>query len=287
MNAIEIQNERGAASLFPHEAEIVERIEESPTIFTWRLRFTDPEVHRAYRFMPGQFNMLYLYGVGEVPISIVSDPEDDTLYDHTIRVVGRVTQAMAKLGTGDRIGVRGPFGRCWPVEEAKGRDVVIATGGLGCAPVVSVINYVLNRRADYGRLIIMQGVRHSADLIWRERYEQWAKMPDTQVHLTADKSGPGWPWRTGLITQLIDEADIVADNSEAMMCGPEGMMLAVIRDLNERGIPEERLWLSMERNMQCGVGHCGHCQIGGHFVCKDGPVFRYPDIKSLLGVKGF
>lgn len=272
---------------FPHEAEIVERIEESPSIFTWRLRFTDQAIHDAYSFMPGQFNMLYLYGVGEVPISIVSDPEDDSLYDHTIRVVGRVTKAMAALKQGDRIGVRGAYGRCWPVDEAKGRDVIIATGGLGCAPVVSVINYVLRRRQDYGRLVIMQGVRHSADLIWRERYEEWAQLPDTQVLLTADRSGPGWPWRTGLITELVEEAHIVPDNSMVMMCGPEGMMRAVIGDMVARGVPEQRLWLSMERNMQCGVGHCGHCQIGGNFVCKDGPVFCYPEVKELLGIKGF
>ncbi len=271
----------------PHEAVIVQRIEESPDIFTWRLRFTDPAVHAAYRFMPGQFNMLYLHGVGEVPISIVSDPEDDRLYDHTIRMVGRVTRAMAQLQSGDHIGVRGAYGNPWPVEQARGKDVIIATGGLGCAPVVSVINYVLRRREQYGRLVIMQGVRHSADLIWRDRYEQWARLPDTQVLLTADQSGPGWPFRTGLITRLIDEADIDAGNSVVMMCGPEGMMRAVIDDLIGRGVPEARLWLSMERNMQCGIGHCGHCQIGGQFVCKDGPVFAYPQVKELLGVKGF
>lgn len=274
-------------AVLPREAEIVERTEESPSIFTLRLRFTDPDVHRAYSFAPGQFNMLYLYGVGEVPISIVSDPESDELYGHTIRAVGRVTRGLAALGVGDRLGVRGAFGRGWPMREAEGRDVVIATGGLGCAPVVSVINYVLRRRERYGRLVIMQGVKHAADLIWRQRYEEWAQLPDTQVLLTADQGGQGWPFRVGHIPVLFDEANIDPHNSIVMMCGPEGMMRAVIADMQRRGVPEEALWLSMERNMQCGSGRCGHCQHGGNFVCKHGPVFCYPEVKDLLGVKGF
>ncbi|HKJ77070.1 MAG TPA: FAD/NAD(P)-binding protein [Gammaproteobacteria bacterium] len=271
----------------PHVAEVVERLEEARGIFTLRLRFTEPEVHAAYGFAPGQFNMLYLHGVGGVPISIVSDPEDEHMYDHTIRAVGRVTRALAGLKAGDRIGVRGPFGRSWPLKEAEGRDVVIATGGLGCAPVVSVINYVLRRRERYGRLVILQGVKHTADLIWRERYERWARMPDTQVLLAASQSGPQWPWRTGNVLNLFDEAHVDPDNSVVMMCGPEGMMIAVVEELKRRGLPEYALWLSMERNMQCGSGRCGHCQHGGRFVCRDGPVFNYPDVKELLGVRGF
>jgi NAD(P)H-flavin reductase len=275
----------GSQSDVPHEAEIVERIQESPTIFTVRLRFTDPVLRAAYRFAPGQFNMLYLYGVGEVPISIVSDPEDDTLYDHTIRVVGRVTRALAELKQGDRIGVRGPFGRGWPLAEAKGRDVVIVTGGLGCAPVVSVINYVLRRREQFGRLVIMQGVKHACDLIWRERYEQWSKLPNTDVYVAADQGGQGWPFREGLVTSMLGEARLDPKRSTVMMCGPEGMMQAVARDLVGRGFAETDLWLSMERNMQCGQGLCGHCQLGGKFVCKDGPVFSYDEIKPLLAAR--
>lgn len=279
-----MQDPRCAA---PYEAEVVERLEESPTIFTLRLRFTDPEVHRAYSFAPGQFNMLYLHGVGEVPISIVSDPLDEHMYDHTVRTVGRVTRGLAHLPIGARLGVRGPYGRGWPVKEAEGKDVIIATGGLGCAPVVSVINYILRRRERYGRMVVLQGVKHANDLIWRQRYEEWAKLPNTQVLLAADQAGPGWPWRVGHIPVLFDDAHIVPDKSVVMLCGPEGMMRAVIDDMLRRGISEDALWLSMERNMQCGAGRCGHCQMGGKFVCKDGPVFNYPDVKELLGVKGF
>jgi len=271
----------------PHQAEIVERIQETPSIYTLRLRFTDPAIHAAYQFEPGQFNMLYLYGVGEVPISIVSDPEDEHMYDHTIRAVGRVTKAMANLKVGDRLGVRGPYGRGWPMKQAEGEDVVIATGGLGCAPVVSVINYVLRRRDRYKKLTIMQGVKHADDLIWRSRYEEWEKLPNTQVLLAASEGGPLWPWHVGHVPVLFDKANIDTGNSTVMMCGPEGMMIAVIKELTARGLPEQKLWLSMERNMQCAVGKCGHCQHGGKFVCKDGPVFSYPEVKPLLGTRGF
>lgn len=270
----------------PHQAEIVERIQETPSIFTLRLRFTDPAVHAAYQFSPGQFNMLYLYGVGEVPISIVSDPEDEHMYDHTIRAVGRVTEAMAKLKVGDMLGVRGPYGHGWPMTAVEGQDVVIITGGLGCAPVVSVINYVLRRRERYNKLTIMQGVKHSDDLIWQEQYAKWDQLPNTQVLIAADECGPLWPYCEGHVPVLFDRANLDLDHSTVMMCGPEGMMIAVINELTARGLPEHKLWLSMERNMQCGVGKCGHCQHGGKFVCKDGPVFSYPEVKSLLGTRG-
>lgn len=270
-----------------HEAEIVERVDEATGIFTLRLRFTDPAVQRAYDFRPGQFNMVYLYGVGEVAISIVSDPRDAHLYDHTIRVVGRVTRGLAQLQTGHYVGIRGPFGRGWPLREAQGRDVMIVTGGLGCAPTVSVINYVLNRRERYGRLIIMQGVKHAGDLLWRERYAQWAQQPDTEVIIAADEGAALWPWHVGLVTDLFDGVHLDPAHTTAMMCGPEGMMRAAVRQLTRRGMDEAAIYLSMERNMQCAVGHCGHCQYGGKFICMDGPVFSFPEVKGLFGVKGF
>ena len=269
------------------EAEILERIDEAAGIFTLRLRFSDAALQRAYTFQPGQFNMVYLYGVGEVAISIVSDPRDEHIFDHTIRVVGRVTRGLAQLQTGQYIGIRGPFGRGWPLHESQGRDVLIVTGGLGCAPTISVINYVLNRRERYGRLIIMQGVKHANDLLWRERYAQWAKQPDTQVIIAADEGVSIWPWHVGRVTDLFDSIHLDPAHTTAMMCGPEGMMHAAVRQLTQRGMDEASIYLSMERNMQCAVGHCGHCQYGGKFVCKDGPVFSFPEVKELFGVKGF
>lgn len=270
----------------PHEAQIINRIQEAPDIFTLQLRFTDQAQHAHYQFQPGQFNMIYLYGVGEVAISIVSDPRDEHLFDHTIRMVGRTTKALAKLKSGDYLGIRGPFGRGWPMQSAKGKDVVLMIGGLGCAPLVSVIHYVLRRREKFGRLVIMQGVKHSNDMIWREQYQQWAQQENSQVLLTADQAGQGWPFNTGLVTKLIKQAKFDPNNAITMLCGPELMMLASAEALQDRGIPNEDIWLSMERNMHCAVGHCGHCQLGGSFVCKNGPVYPLPELKPLLGVKG-
>ncbi len=271
----------------PQVARIVERKQESDSIFTLRLAFEDPAVQRAYRFEPGQFNMVYLFGVGEVPISIVSDPEDDAMFDHTIRIVGRVTEGLAKLQPGARVGIRGPFGRGWPMTEARGRDVLVITGGLGCAPVVSVIHYVTRRRNRFGKLTIIQGVKHSQDLIYREHYEAWAQAPNTEVLIAANASSGHWPWHVGPVTELIERAGIDPARTVTMMCGPEGMMIAAAKILRGRGMVESDIHFSTERNMQCAVGHCGHCQFGGRFVCRNGPVFNYAEIKALLGIRGF
>lgn len=271
----------------PHIAKVIERRQESDTIFTLRLRFEDAPVRESYRFAPGQFNMVYLFGVGEVAISIVSDPEEEGLFDHTIRIVGRVTEGLAALKQGDSVGIRGPYGRGWPLQAAEGQDVLIVTGGLGCAPVVSVIHYVIRRRRHFGKLTIIQGVKHSADLIYRQHYEAWAQVPNTRVLIAADASAGHWPWHVGPVTELIGRADIDTARTVAMMCGPEGMMIAAAKILLQKGMPETALNFSTERNMQCAIGHCGHCQFGGKFVCRDGPVFSYAEIKELLGVRGF
>lgn len=270
----------------PHEAEIVERVDESATVFTLKLRFTDPARHGTYRFEPGQFNMLYLYGVGEVPISIVSDPEHDDLLDHTIRRVGRVTAGIAALRPGDRIGVRGPYGRGWPLRALEGNDVLVVTGGLGCAPSVSVIQYMMRRRERFGAVTILQGVKHYNDLLWRGRYDEWARMPETRVLFSADVGGPIWPWHVGPVTGLFEHVEMNPRRTLALLCGPEAMMAATVKALLARGLDPSAIWLSLERSMQCAVGQCGHCQLGGKFVCKDGPVFCYAGIRSLFTVKG-
>ncbi len=271
----------------PMEARVTERIEEASGLFTLRLELTDPDAQRDYGFEPGQFNMLYLYGVGEIAISIVSDPSVSNVIEHTIRVVGRVTRGFDRLRPGDSIGLRGPFGRGWPVQAAERQDVVIITGGLGCAPVVSVINYIAMRRERYARLNILQGVKHSRDFIWRSRYDEWRALPDTEVLLAADAGDSFWPWHIGRATELFTRLSYDPGNVTVMMCGPEGMMGAAVRHLVDSGVPDDRIWLSMERNMQCGTGTCGHCHLGGHFVCKDGPVFRYADVQTLFGLGDF
>ncbi len=270
--------------LLPREARIVERTEEALDIFTLGLQFPDMADKDHYRFAPGQFNMLYLHGVGEIPISIVSDPEDKHILYHTIRRVGRVTKGMHQLKVGDYLGIRGPYGRGWPVDQAKGKTVFVVTGGLGCAPVMSVINYILKRRDEYGRLVILQGVKHSNDLIWRAQYHLWSQLPNVTVHLAADVAERGWPGTEGPVTHLIDETEIDAD-AAAFICGPEAMMVASARQLVSRGLQARRIWLSLERNMQCATGHCGHCQLGPRFVCGEGPVFPWPIMEPLLSVR--
>lgn len=271
----------------PHAAEIIERIQESPTIFTLRLRHTDAARQKAYHFLPGQFNMVYLYGVGEVAISIVSDPDKRDEFSHSIRAVGRVTQALAKLQVGQSVGIRGPFGRGWPLELAKTRDVIVLTGGLGCAPVISAINYMMERREQYGNIKILQGVKHSNDFIFYQRYQQWCDIPKTKVFVSADQADVNWPWQTGRIIDTIATLDLNPANTIAMLCGPEIMMQTGAQALLQKNVIENNIYLSMERNMECAIGHCGHCQYGGLFICKDGPVFPYAEIKDLLMVKGF
>jgi NAD(P)H-flavin reductase len=273
-------------SHIPHVALIEQRIQETPTIFTLRLRY-DWDVQEPYEFDPGQFNMVTLFGVGEIPISIVNDPQENTFFDHTIRVVGRVSDGLSKLQPGDRVGIRGPFGRGWPLTRMKGKDILLVTGGLGCAPLVSVIRYLMRRRDFYGRIHILQGVKHSSDLIWREQYDEWAKLRDVHILLAADVAGKGWKGQQGMVTELLNQISLRPQRTVALLCGPELMMLAAIANLRELGLADGSIWFSMERNMQCGIGQCGHCQIGPHYVCQDGPVFNYSDLADFLGAKGF
>ena len=271
----------------PWASRITSRVQETRDIFSVKLELVDPKIRDAYRSYPGQYNMLYLFGVGEVPISIVSDPEDNGPLEHTIRAVGRVTHGLERLRVGDTLGLRGPYGRGWPLQAAQGRNVVVISGGLGCAPVVSMIRYMLRRRDDHGQITILQGVKHSNDLIWRRQYQEWEQIRDVQVLLAADQGGPQWPFSVGNVTVLLEKANIPPEDTVAVLCGPEPMMKAAIPRLLERGVDPFHIWLSIERNMQCGIGHCGHCQVGPHFICQDGPVFRYPDIADWIDREGF
>ena len=271
----------------PYAAQIMQRRQDTPDIFTLALRFAYKKQHHAYRFQPGQFNMLYLYGVGEVAISIVTDPQQPDLYCHTIHEVGQVTGGLAQLQEGDYLGVRGPYGVGWPLKQAVGKDVVIITGGLGCAPSVSAIHHIIKHRSHYGKILLLQGVKHSSDLLFRPQYEKWAQLPNIQVFLAANKSEPPWSWLTGYVTEFIPDLEFDTNNVAVLMCGPEAMLGAALPPLKQKGVADEHIYINMERNMECALGHCGHCQFGGQFVCKNGPVFCYPVIKNLFGKKGF
>ena len=232
-------------------------------------------------FLPGQFNMLYVFGVGEVPISISGDPAYPESMAHTVRGVGAVSKAIARLKKGGAMGVRGPFGQGWPVEEAKGKDVLIVAGGIGLAPLRPVIYSVLASPETFGRLIVLYGARSPAEVLYARELARWRRR-GARVSATVDRTDDGWDGEVGVVTKLIPTASFDPENTAAFICGPEIMMRFTLKELGEAGVADSRIYVSMERNMKCAVGFCGHCQFGPSFLCKDGPVFPYGQVKSLL-----
>jgi NAD(P)H-flavin reductase len=236
-------------------------------------------------FAPGQFNMVYVFGVGEVPISISGDPGHPNPLVHTVRAVGAVTTAVCRLKRGDILGVRGPFGSQWPVEEAAGRDVVIAAGGIGLAPLRPALLTLLAHRERYGRIVLLYGARSPQELLYASQLLQWRGRFDLEVEVTVDTASREWMGNVGVVTTLVPRAHFDPEEVVALVCGPEVMMRFTLAGLQDRGVPPESIYISMERNMKCAVGFCGHCQYGPTFICKDGPVFRYDRIASLLKVR--
>ena len=234
------------------------------------------------QFATGQFNMLYVFGVGEIPISISGDMAKRKPLIHTTRAVGTVSKAMSELKTNDVIGVRGPFGSYWPIKQAEGKDVVIAAGGIGLAPLRSVMYHILSHREKYGKAVLLYGARTPEDILYRHELEQWRAQFDLEVDVTVDRATGSWRGSVGVVTRLIPRASFDPNNTIAMVCGPEIMMRFTAADLEKRGVALENIYVSMERNMKCAIGMCGHCQYGPNFVCKDGPVFQYSQIQGLL-----
>lgn len=233
-------------------------------------------------FASGQFNMLYVFGVGEIPISISGDPARRQPLVHTTRAVGTVSKAMRELKPDDVIGVRGPFGSHWPVERAMGKDVVIVAGGIGLAPLRSAMYQVISQREKYGKVVLLYGARTPEDILYRREVERWRAHFDLEVHVTVDNATGKWRGSVGVVTRLIPRASFDPLNTVAMVCGPEVMMRFTAAELEKRGVAAENMYVSMERNMKCAVGLCGHCQYLPHFVCKDGPVFQYSQVQELL-----
>lgn len=231
------------------------------------------------KFAPGQFNMLYVFGVGEVPISISGNPYHPETLVHTTRMVGSVTTAMNALKTGDVIGVRGPFGSHWPIEKAYGDDVVIVAGGIGLAPLRPILYRVLTNRAKYGKVVLLYGTRTPEDILYRSEIEKLRAQLDLDIHVTVDRATGNWKGNVGVVTKLIQRAPFDPYNTTAFVCGPEIMMRFTVRELANRGVKFEDIYVSMERNMKCAIGFCGHCQYGPKFICKDGPVFSFDKLK--------
>jgi NAD(P)H-flavin reductase len=253
---------------------------ETHDTFTLELEAIDggPEL----RFAPGQFTMLYVFGVGEVPISISGNPGSPHTLVHTIRAVGAVTTAMRTLRAGDVLGVRGPYGKPWPMREALGNDLVVIAGGIGLAPLRPAIYEALAARERYGRIVLLYGTRSPDDLLFRHDVETWRARFDVEVLVTVDRAKGGWRGSVGVVTGLIRRAQFDPLNAVALVCGPEVMMRYTVEELRKRGREPDRIHLSMERSMKCGIGLCGHCQFGPTFVCKDGPVYRYDAVADLF-----
>lgn len=240
----------------------------------------------ALEFEPGQFNMLYVPSVGEVPISISGDPGDPRHLVHTIRRVGAVSGALCAASPGDVLGVRGPFGTAWPVDAAATRDVVLVAGGVGLAPLRPALYRVLAHRADYGRVVLLYGARTPRDLLFRSELERWRGRFDLDVHVTVDNSAEEtWFGDVGVVTRLIRRAPFEAGHTTAFLCGPEVMVRFTVRELLDRGVGAADVHVSLERNMRCGIGLCGHCQLGPELVCTDGPVFPLPRVERLLSIR--
>ena len=235
-------------------------------------------------FEPGQFNMLYAFGVGEVAISI-SGAADATSFVHTIREVGAVSTAIAQLKAGAMIGLRGPYGTSWPVVSSQGADVVFVAGGLGLAPLRPAIYHVLANRGRYGRVVILVGSRNPKDMLYRHELEQWRQHLDVDIEVTVDHADADWHGNVGVVPALIRRVALDPDDTVALICGPEVMMRFTVNTLREAGVLPDRIYLSMERNMKCAIGLCGHCQFGPAFVCKDGPVMRFDKIAEILAVR--
>jgi NAD(P)H-flavin reductase len=252
------------------------------TYDTFTLELESANGASGFSFTPGQLNMLYVFGVGEVPISISGDPTKPQTLVHTVRSVGTVTETICKLKPGDVLGVRGPFGSHWPVEEAAGSDVVIVAGGIGLAPLRPALYYLLANREKYGRIVLLYGARTRQDLLYTSELEKWRGKFDLEVGVTVDTATAGWLGNVGVVTTLIPRAQFDPAQAVAMVCGPEVMIRFTMRELEGRGISPENIFISLERNMKCAIGFCGHCQFGPSFVCKDGPVFRYDQVQALF-----
>jgi NAD(P)H-flavin reductase len=251
---------------------------------TWTLAI-EPEDEALLRFAPGQFNMLYVAGVGEVAISVSGDPAAAEHLIHTIRDVGKVSHALTRLRPGDSLGVRGPFGSEWPVPAAVGHDVLVVAGGLGLAPLRPALYRLLAERERFGQIALLYGTRSPADILYRSELEHWRGRLDVQLEVTVDHAGEDWRGHVGVVTKLIPHALFDAEHTVAFVCGPEIMMRFAALALHDAGVPDADIHLSMERNMKCALGHCGRCQFGPMLVCRDGPVVSYDRIAHLLAVK--
>jgi NAD(P)H-flavin reductase len=268
------------APMAPRPFCVVSRRRETGDTWTLELEPVDGD---ALAPQPGQFTMLYAFGIGEVPISV--SRVDGSRLVHTVRAVGAVTEAICASATGSVLGVRGPYGNTWPVAGAAGRDVVIVAGGIGLAPLRPALLHVVEHRSDFGSVVLLYGGRTPADLLYRRELERLAARGDVQVGVTVDTADATWRGEVGVVPKLVAGADFDASDAVAFVVGPEIMMHFSARALLDRGVGADRIHVSMERNMRCGLGHCGHCQLGPTLICRDGPVYSWASMEPLMAVR--
>lgn len=267
----------------PNLAVIKKIRKETHDTNTYTLEFSDKKLQKSFSPAPGQFMMLSLFGIGESAISL-SDTSNNGSVTTTIRNVGSVTNAVLRLKEGDFIGMRGPYGNGWPLERAEGKNVLIVVGGMGIVPLRGVVNYIKNNRKKFGDLEIIYGARTPEDMLFRYEFEKWKQIKKTRMDLTVDEL----PIETtskckiGLVTSCFPSMKTHHKNAIVLVCGPEIMMRYAAKCLETIGFKDRQIYLSLERRMKCGIGKCGHCQIGLKYVCKDGPVFNYADIKPFI-----
>jgi NAD(P)H-flavin reductase len=269
-----------AGAFVPSPFQVADRRQDTADTWTLALEPLDG----GFAVAPGQFVMVYAFGVGEVPISVSGPPgwpgEHVVL---TVRDVGAVTHAICASEPGSMLGLRGPLGNSWPVEAAEGGDVVVVAGGIGLAPLRPAVRHVLARRADYGAVSVLYGARTPADLLYVNEIDAWGSV--VNVELTVDAAGPEWDGTVGVVPQLVLRAPFRPESTTAFVCGPEVMIHFTVEALRERDLPDERIFLSLERDMRCGVGLCGHCQLGPTLICRDGPVYSQAQVARLLEVR--
>ncbi|MDH3426197.1 MAG: FAD/NAD(P)-binding protein [Acidimicrobiia bacterium] len=268
-------------AMMPRAFRVVGRRPETHDTVT--LQF-EPEDGEPLTYAPGQFTMLYAFGVGEVPISIAGGRPGEPLM-HTVRAVGAVTDAICDLSEGGLVGVRGPYGQGWPLERAVGKDLVIAAGGIGLAPLRSVVVHALDNRDHFGSVSLVYGTRSPSDLLYEEELRYWRSRFSIEVEVTVDRSDADWYGDVGVVTNLLPRITFDPANVVAMVCGPEIMMKVVARELGVQGVDPKDVYVSLERNMKCGIGLCGHCQFGPEFVCRDGPVVPFDRVMDRMTVE--
>jgi anaerobic sulfite reductase subunit B len=252
------------------------------TADTWTL--TLEPLGDGFAVAPGQFVMVYAFGVGEVPISVSGPPEvPGEPVVLTVRDVGAVTHAICSAEPGSVLGVRGPLGNSWPIEDAAGGDVVVVAGGIGLAPLRPVVLHAIAHRDSYQAVWVLYGARTPQDLLYRDELEAWQY--DVGVDVTVDAADTTWLGRVGVVPKLAAQADFRPEAVSAFVCGPEVMIHYTVEALHERGVPDEQIFLSLERDMRCGVGLCGHCQLGPTLICRDGPVYTQAQVAQLMEVR--